>query len=80
MTSAAGVGQEEHVLEPKKSSNFTIDGQENIRGFVDDARRRLATEAIEQIASGLDLAAHTIEEFSQNVIKMTHINPPGPEL
>ena len=33
----------------------------------EDARRRLGTEAIEKLASGLDLAANTIEEFSQNV-------------
>ncbi len=36
-------------------------------GKSEDARRRLGTEAIEQLASGLNLAAHTIEEFSQSV-------------
>lgn len=33
----------------------------------DDTRQKFGSEAIEQLASGLNLAAHTIEEFSQNV-------------
>ena len=37
---------------------------------ISDARRRLGTEAIEQLASGLNLAANTIEGFSQNVSKI----------
>ena len=52
---------EEHVLENSVKSNYKEEGAE------DDARKRLGTEAIEQLASGLNLAAHTIEEYSQNV-------------
>ena len=52
---------EEHVLENSVKSNYQEEGAE------DDARKRLGTEAIEQLASGLNLAAHTIEEYSQNV-------------
>ena len=52
---------EEHVLETSVKSNYQEEGAD------DDARKRLGTEAIEQLASGLNLAAHTIEEFSQNV-------------
>ena len=37
---------------------------------IEDARRRLGTEAIEQLASGLNLAANTIEGFSQNVSQL----------
>ena len=52
---------EEHVLETSVKSNYQEEGAD------DDARKRLGTEAIEQLASGLNLAAHTIEEYSQNV-------------
>ena len=52
---------EEHVLENSVKSNYQEEGAD------DDARKRLGTEAIEQLASGLNLAAHTIEEYSQNV-------------
>lgn len=34
---------------------------------IQEARTRLGTEAIELLASGLNLAAHTIEEYSHNV-------------
>ena len=64
---------EEHVLETSVKSNYQEEGAD------DDARKRLGTEAIEQLASGLNLAAHTIEEYSQNVryfekkfVKSTH--------
>lgn len=47
-----------------KNSNFQVIAPDQDQ----DARRQsLATEAIEQLASGINLAANTIEEYSQNV-------------
>ena len=60
MTSTSG--SQEHVI--KKSVKICHSDDEN-----DDARQKLGTEAIEQLASGLNLAAHTIKEYSQNVSK-----------
>ena len=52
-------------------SNSNVTNHINVieqEGDIDDARRQcLGTEAIEQLATGLDLAASTIEEYSQNV-------------
>ena len=43
------------------------DEEEPVISIKENERRRLGTEAIEQLASGLNLAANTIEGFSQNV-------------
>ena len=50
---------DDHVI--KKSVKIYHTDEDN------DARKRLGTEAIEQLASGLNLAAHTIQEYSQDV-------------
>ena len=71
MTSAA-TNKESHSVTKCTTTNAIItnviaDNDQEL-GDNDDARRRLAaTEAIEQLATGLDLAAHTIEGYSQNV-------------
>ena len=43
------------------------DEEEPVISIKENERRRLGTEAIEQLASGLNLAANTIEGFSQTV-------------
>ena len=63
MTSTSG-SSSEHVI--KKSVKICHSDDEN-----DDARQKLGTEAIEQLASGLNLAAHTIKEYSQNVSRIS---------
>ena len=63
MTSTSG--SQEHVI--KKSVKICRSDDEDDDENVDDARQKLGTEAIEQLASGLNLAAHTIKEYSQNV-------------
>ena len=66
MTSTSG--SQEHVI--KKSVKICrSDDEDDDDENVDDARQKLGTEAIEQLASGLNLAAHTIKEYSQNVSK-----------
>jgi len=64
MTSTSG--SQEHVI--KKSVKICRSDDEDDDENVDDARQKLGTEAIEQLASGLNLAAHTIKEYSQNTI------------
>ena len=59
-------GSSDHVIKKSvKIYHHQIDEDDD----QDDARKKLGTEAIEQLASGLNLAAHTIQEYSQNVSK-----------
>ena len=61
MTSTSGSSSAEHVIKKSVKICHSADDEN------DDARQKLGTEAIEQLASGLNLAAHTIKEYSQNV-------------
>ena len=49
------------------TSSAGRDEEQVISKTGENERRRLGTEAIEQLASGLNLAANTIEGFSQTV-------------
>ena len=52
------------------TSSAGRDEEQVISKTGENERRRLGTEAIEQLASGLNLAANTIEGFSQTVSKL----------
>lgn len=75
MTSSKDAATNETIFydDNEANSNFQVISMKQD----DDAivrRQCLATEAIEQLASGINLAANTIEEYSQNVSVSLHLH------
>ena len=75
MTSSQAAGSNGIIADDSSEQNSEKSESVNVKKIfkedkIEDARRRLGTEAIEQLASGLNLAANTIEGFSQNVSQL----------